>query len=54
MTKDELAVFRAYDSDLAAQGLPFWTPHSAFHDTSVDATPEPRESFEIRAICLFW
>ena len=54
MAEDELAVFRAFDSDLVAEGLPFWTPHSAFRDPSVGATPEPRESFEIRAICLFW
>ena len=37
MTKDELAVFRAYDSDLAAQGLPFWNPQ-------VDVTANPCSS----------
>ena len=50
MQIDELLVFRAYDSDLAEQEQPFWTPHTAFLDPHGDT---PRRSIESRAICLF-
>ena len=52
MTPDEVVVFRAYDSERAERGEPFWAPHSAFVDPTVDDAP-PRESLEMRAICLF-
>ena len=53
MEPDELVVFRAYDSDRVAAGEPFWTPHSAFDDPVVGPDAPPRESVEMRAICLF-
>ena len=53
MSPDEVIVFRAYDSDCAAAGEPFWTPHAAFVDPTADADAPKRMSFEIRAICLF-
>ena len=53
MTPDEVVVFRAFDSDRAARGEPFWTPHSAFVDPTAGPDAPERESVEIRAICLF-
>lgn len=53
MTVDEAVVFRSFDSDLVAAGKPFWTPHSAFFDTTAPADAPLRESIEMRAICLF-
>ena len=53
MAPDELAVFRAYDSDRVARGEPFWTPHSAFEDPVAGPEAPVRESVEMRAICLF-
>lgn len=52
MGADEVVAFRTYDSDLVAQGRPFWTPHSAFQDPSVKRG-EPRHSIELRATCLW-
>ena len=52
MQRDEAVVFRAFDSELAAAGRPFWTPHTAFLDPTVSEAP-PRESLEMRPIC-FW
>ena len=48
----EVVMFRAYDSDRVRAGLPFWTPHTAFFDPTVENAP-PRQSIEMRAICLF-
>lgn len=53
MTPDEVVVFRAYDSERVERGQPFWTPHSAFADPVVGDDAPPRESVEMRAICLF-
>lgn len=49
---DEVVMFRAYDSDRVEAGSPFWTPHSAFADPTGTDLP-PRQSIEMRAICLF-
>jgi len=53
MGTGEVLVFRTYDSRRAAQALPFWTPHSAFHDPHVGVGAPRRESVEMRALCLF-
>lgn len=53
MARDEAVLFRSYDSEAADGGLPFWTPHSAFADPMAGPDAGPRESIEIRAICLF-
>lgn len=50
---DETVAFRTYDSELAAQGKPFWTPHSAFPDPRVNPGQPARRSLELRATCLF-
>ena len=52
MQRDEVIVFRAFDSDRVADGTPFWTPHCAFQDPNSDGSA--RHSVEMRAICLFW
>ncbi|MCB1692047.1 MAG: hypothetical protein KDI19_04730 [Pseudomonadales bacterium] len=53
LNRDEVIAFRTYDSRLAAQGMPFWTLHSAFRDpTAGDEAPQ-RESVEMRVLCLF-
>ena len=54
MTPDEVVVFRAYDSDAATQGKPFWTPHASFRDPTQPTGAPQRASIEMRAICLFF
>ncbi|MEM7100250.1 MAG: CmcJ/NvfI family oxidoreductase [Pseudomonadota bacterium] len=49
---NEAVAFRTYDSERAANGAPFWTPHSAFADPLVHG-PRARHSIEVRATCLF-
>ena len=54
LAPDEVVAFRTYDSACVAQGLPFWTPHSAFRDPHVPESPQHRrESVEMRALCLW-
>ncbi len=53
MTADEVVLFRAYDSERAQSGEPFWTPHTAFVDPTVDDDAPRRASVETRAICIF-
>lgn len=53
MDLDEVVMFRAFDSDRAERGEPFWTPHTAFLDPTAGPNAPARESVEIRAICLF-
>ena len=50
MQPHEVLLFRAYDSERAEAGETFWTPHTAFADPNGQA---PRQSVEMRAICLF-
>ena len=52
MKTDEVLLFRAFDSEAAGSGQPFWTPHTAFYDANGSGTP--RASVEMRAICLFF
>ncbi|MEM7077884.1 MAG: CmcJ/NvfI family oxidoreductase [Pseudomonadota bacterium] len=52
MHRDEAIVFRTYDSELAAQGGHFWTPHSAFAEQRLARAPA-RHSIEVRATCVF-
>ena len=53
MTDQEVLTLRTYDSERAALGKPFWTPHSAFRDPNVSAGNPARKSIELRATCLF-
>ena len=50
MQKNEVLIFKTFDS-LEKPFLP--TLHSAFDDISVTGAVSPRESIEVRAICLF-
>lgn len=50
---DEVIAFRTYDSLCEREGRPFWTPHSAFLDPNAPAGARPRESLEMRVLCLF-
>lgn len=50
--RDEVVVFRTYDSACAEAGLPFWTPHSAFRDNNLPEPAPRRQSVEIRALCI--
>ncbi len=52
LTKDEVVVFRTFDSKCVAEGRPFWTPHCAFRDPGAREDNQ-RRSIEIRAMCLF-
>ena len=52
LAADEVVVFRAYDSERAEAGEPFWAPHTAFADPTVPQDAPWRESLEMRAICL--
>eukprot|EP00929_Paragymnodinium_shiwhaense_P094315 TRINITY_DN54814_c1_g1_i1.p1 TRINITY_DN54814_c1_g1~~TRINITY_DN54814_c1_g1_i1.p1 ORF type:complete len:581 (+),score=74.91 TRINITY_DN54814_c1_g1_i1:84-1745(+) len=51
MTKDELLIFKQYDSDAAAPAR--CAVHCAIEDPAVDSTAPPRESIEVRAIAFF-
>ena len=54
MHSAEVIVLRTYDSEGAAAGRPFWTPHSAFRDPNVpDGAAHRRESIEARALCIW-
>lgn len=53
MNRDEVLVFRTYDSACVEADRPFWTPHSAFRDPHAGEQPPARESVEIRVLCLF-
>ena len=50
MKKDEVLMFKTFDS-LEKPFLP--TLHSAFDESSLRKNVSPRESIEVRAICLF-
>ena len=50
---DEVIAFRTYDSLCEREGRPFWTPHSAFVDPNAPEAARPRESLEMRVLCLF-
>lgn len=54
MHDEEVVCFRTYDSDRVADGSPYWTPHSAFRDPSVELGRPARSSIELRASCLFF
>ena len=53
MTTEETLLFRTYDSDLAARGEAFWTPHSAFLDPALAPGTARRASVEMRVLCLW-
>jgi hypothetical protein len=53
MKRDEVAVFRTFDTDRIGSDQPYWTPHSAFSDPAVSAGRPSRVSIELRATCLF-
>ncbi|MGE0828640.1 MAG: CmcJ/NvfI family oxidoreductase [Hyphomonadaceae bacterium] len=50
MTRDEVLVFKAYDSD---KNLPRFVPHTAFNNSAVSADAEPRASLEARFLAFF-
>lgn len=53
MSRDEVAVFRTYDSAMLGSGTAYWTPHSAFNDPEVAPNQPARCSIELRATCIF-
>jgi hypothetical protein len=53
MQRNEVVAFRTFDSERAARGETFWTPHSAFADPAVAQGKPSRRSIELRATCLF-
>lgn len=53
MQPDEVLIFRTYDSQAEEAGRPYWTPHCAFVNPDPEASTEPRQSLEMRALCLF-
>ena len=50
MTRDELLIFRGYDSDPARFRR---VPHTAFDDPSAGPDAPPRESIDIRCVAFF-
>ena len=54
MHDTEVVAFRTFDSEMAAKGERFWTPHSAFLDPNAGPDAPPRRSIEVRATCLFY
>lgn len=53
MRREEVLVFRTYDSACVEADRPFWTPHSAFRDPHAGPQAPQRESVEMRVLCLF-
>ncbi len=53
LTDGEVVLLRTYDSRCIDENRAFWTPHSAFVDTTVGPDAPLRESVEMRALCLF-
>jgi hypothetical protein len=51
MTKDEVLVFKLYDSDRKNGSKSWRCPHTAFYDERKGTIP--RESVEVRTICYF-
>lgn len=49
MTRDEVIVFKNYDSD---RQFPCWTVHGAFTDPTTPPDAPPRESIEVRVVAL--
>lgn len=54
MQVHEVVAFRTFDSEMAAKGERYWTPHSAFLDPHAGPDAPPRRSIEVRATCLFY
>ena len=50
MRRDELLMFRGYDSDPARSRR---VPHTAFDDPSAGDDAPPRESIDIRCVAFF-
>lgn len=53
MSDSEVVAFRTFDSEMAAKGEAYWTPHSAFTDPYAGDSAPARRSIEVRATCLF-
>ena len=51
MQKDELLIFKQYDSDTNARARYFF--HTAFNDPTMPADAPARQSIEVRAVALF-
>merc|ERR1711908_246245 len=51
MGKDELLIFKQYDSDPKAQVR--YCLHTAFNDTTIPTDAPARQSIEVRAVALF-
>jgi len=51
MNRDELLIFKAYDSDSSEPGS---VPHTAFHDPTCPAGHAPRASIEMRGIAYWY
>jgi hypothetical protein len=54
MTRDEMVVFRTFDTQRQDRQLPDWTPHSAFRDPDVKLGEPSRSSIECRVHCFFF
>ena len=53
MTDEEVLLFTTYDSALADDDRPFFTPHTAFVHPLAGTDAPMRESVEMRSLCLF-
>lgn len=51
MTRDEVLVFKRYDTD---RSRPWFVPHTAFEDPTAPADVEPRASIEMRTISYWY
>jgi hypothetical protein len=51
MTRDEVLVFKLYDSDIERGAKAWRCPHTSFFDPREGTIP--RESVEVRTICYF-
>ena len=51
--RDEVIVFKNFDSAAGTQGIAGVVPHTAFDDPSAPADAPRRESIELRAFAFF-
>lgn len=51
MSRDEILLFKSYDS--ASHDVARFVPHTAFDDPTIPSDSPPRQSIEVRALCIW-
>ncbi|HVM09108.1 MAG TPA: CmcJ/NvfI family oxidoreductase [Acidimicrobiales bacterium] len=53
LSAHEVVAFRTFDSDLVDRGATWFTPHTSFRNSRAPHDLPPRESVELRVLCLW-